>query len=145
MRDAGRTGEAARHFARSADVGDADAIAALREAVRLAEDREAYREALELLGELVELLPAGDPGWLEVVDALSWGAEWVVDHRADAHAPLGIRAMQELEAMLASSPDVHRVAAVRFRLANFLGWGGELEDMAEAALAQAAALFGAGG
>lgn len=141
MRDAGRTGEAARHFARSADVGDADAIDVLREAVRLAEDREAYREALELLGELVELLPSGDPGWLDVVDALSWGAEWVVDHRADAHAQLGIRAMHALEAMLAGSPDVHRVAAVRFRLASFLGWGALEIDLAEAAFVQAAELF----
>lgn len=141
MRSAGRTGEAARHFARSSDAGDPDAIGALREAVRQAEDRGAYREALELLGELVELLPAADPAWLDVVDALSWGAEWVVDHRADVHAQLGIRAMHALDDMLADSPDVHRAAAVKFRLASFLGWGALELDKAEAAFGQAAELF----
>ena len=138
----GRTAEAARHFARCADVGDADAIDALREAVRQAEGREAYREALELLGELGELLPSGDPRWLEVSEAMSWGAEWVVDHRADGHALLGIRALRELDGLLATSPDAARRAAVKFRLANFLAWGtGELEE-AESALRDAAALFG---
>jgi len=141
LRRAGRTGEAARHFARSAQVGDPDAVAVLREAVRQAEDREAYREALELLGELVELLPPGDPGWLDVVDALSWGAEWVVDHRADAHAQLGITAMRALADLLAGSPDLHRVAAVKFRLASFLAWGALELDEAEAAFRQAAELF----
>ena len=70
----GRTGEAARHFARCADVGDADVIDALRDAVRQAEGREAYREALELLGELGELLPSGDPRWLDVSEAMWWVA-----------------------------------------------------------------------
>jgi DNA-binding CsgD family transcriptional regulator len=141
LRRAGRTGEAARHFARSAEVGDTEAIAVLREAVRQAEDREAYREALELLGELVELLPDGDPGWLDVVDALSWGAEWVVDHRADVHAQLGIRAMRTLDALLAGSSDLHRTAAVKFRLASFLAWGALELDEAETAFGQAADLF----
>lgn len=138
----GRTAEAARHFARSADVGDAEAIDALREAVRQAESREAFREALELLGELGELLPSGDPRWLEVSEAMSWRAEWVVDHRADVHGLLGIRALRELDGLLATSPDAARRAAVKYRLANFLAWGtGELEE-AELALRDASALFG---
>jgi len=138
----GRTAEAARHFARCADVGDADAIDALRDAVRQAEGREAYREALELLGELGELLPSGDPRWLEVSEAMSWRAEWVVDHRADTHALLGIRALREFDGLLAMSSDAARRAAVKFRLANFLAWGtGELEE-AESALRDAAALLG---
>ncbi len=140
LRRADRTGEAARHFARSAAVGDVDAIDALREAVRQAEDREAYREALELLGELVELLPAGDPGWLDVADAVSWGAEWVVDHRADAHAQLGITAMRALDTLLTGSPDVHRAAAVKFRLASFLAWGALELDEAEVAFRQVVGL-----
>jgi ATP/maltotriose-dependent transcriptional regulator MalT len=136
-----RTGEAARHYARCADVGDDDAIDTLREAVREAEGREAYREALELLGELGELLPSGDTRWLDVSEALSWRAEWVVDHRADTHALLGIRALRELDGLLATSSDVVRRAAVKYRLANFLAWGtGELEE-ADSALRDAAALF----
>ena len=39
----------------------------------------------------MELLPAGDPRWADVVDALSWEAQWVVNHRAETHAVLGIR------------------------------------------------------
>lgn len=145
LQRAGCTAEAARHFARSADTGDADAIAVLREAVRQAEDREAYREALELLGELVELLPAGDHRWLDVVDALSWGAEWVVDHRADAHAQLGVTAMRALDGLLAGSPDLPGVAAVKFRLGSFLAWGALELDEAETAFGQAVELFeGAG-
>lgn len=37
-----------------------------------------------MLGVLVRLLPAGDPRWLDVVDALSWDAHWALDHRADS-------------------------------------------------------------
>ncbi|MGH9003894.1 MAG: ATP-binding protein, partial [Acidimicrobiia bacterium] len=45
---AGQLGEAAPHFARSAEVGDTEAIEALCGAMRQAEDRQAYREAKQL-------------------------------------------------------------------------------------------------
>jgi DNA-binding CsgD family transcriptional regulator len=145
LRRNGRIGEAARHFARSADAGDSDAIDTLREAIQQAEAREAYREALELLGELGDLLPAGDARWLDVSEAMSWRAEWVVDHRADTHALLGIRALRELDGLLAGSPDASRRAAVKFRLANFLAWGtGDLKD-AGAALEEAVTLSAGSG
>jgi ATP/maltotriose-dependent transcriptional regulator MalT len=138
---AGRLGEAAAHFARSAEVGDDEAIAALRDAVRQAEERGAYREALTILDALVELVPAGDDRWLGVLEALSWEAEWVVDHRADADALLGIKAMRAIEGMLEASPDPASRAAVKFRLASFLGWGtGDLEE-AERACAEARSIF----
>jgi DNA-binding CsgD family transcriptional regulator len=138
---AGRLGEAAAHFARSAEVGDDEAIAALRDAVRQAEERGAYREALTILDALVELVPAGDERWLGVLEALSWEAEWVVDHRADAHALLGIKAMRAIEGMLETSPDPAPRAAVKFRLASFLGWGTGDLDEAERACAEARSLF----
>ena len=138
---ADRLGEAAAHFARSADVGDDEAIAALRDAVRQAEDRGAYREALTILDALVELVPAGDERWLDVLKALHWEAEWVVDHRADAHALLGIKATHAIDAVLQASMDPAPRATVKFRLANFLGWGtGELDE-AERACAEARSLF----
>jgi len=68
-----RFGEAAPHFARSAKVGDREAIEALREGLRQAQGREAHGEALSILGALVELLPANDDSWLEVLTAMSWG------------------------------------------------------------------------
>lgn len=56
----GHLAEAALHFARSAERGDSEAVEVLLDAMRQAERREAYREALQLQAELVELLPADD-------------------------------------------------------------------------------------
>jgi DNA-binding CsgD family transcriptional regulator len=141
LRAAGRLGEAAPHFAQSAEVGDGEAIELLRDAVRQAEERGAYREALTILGALVELIPAGDERWLGVLEGLAWDAEWVVDHRADVHALLGIKAMREIDALLDDSADPAPRAAVKLRLANFLGWGAGDLDEAERACLEARALF----
>jgi DNA-binding CsgD family transcriptional regulator len=138
---AGRLTEAAPHFARSAEVGDPEAIESLLEALRQAEQREAYREALVLLGGLVELLPVGDQRWLDVSDAMLLGAEWVVDHRADVQGPTAVRALRAIDALLDSSTDLGRRGAVKFRLASFLAWSsGELEE-AEPVVALARQLF----
>jgi class 3 adenylate cyclase/DNA-binding CsgD family transcriptional regulator len=138
---AGRLGEAAPHFVRFAEPGDTEAVVVLRDAVRQAEQRQAYQEALTILGALVELLPAGDPQWAEVVDALSWDAQWVVDHRADTHAALGIPALRAMDQALEGLDDPARRAPVKLRLASFLAWGtGELEE-AEAMGRQALELF----
>jgi DNA-binding CsgD family transcriptional regulator len=137
----GRLGEAAPHFARSAEVGDQEAIDALRGAVRQAEERGAYREALTILDALVDLVPPDDERWLDILAALSWKAEWVADHRADAHAVLGIRAMHAIDSLLEKFPSPAARATVKFRLAHFLGWGtGELDE-AERACAEARSLF----
>jgi ATP/maltotriose-dependent transcriptional regulator MalT len=137
----GRLGEAAPHFTRSAEIGDQEAIGALRDAVRQAEGRGAYREALAVLDALVELVPAGDKRWLEVLNALSWKAEWVVDHRADTQALLGLRAMRTIDSLLEGVAQPAARATVRFRLANFLGWGTGDLDEAERACAEAKELF----
>lgn len=126
---AGRLGAAAPHFVRSAGIGDDEAVKALQSAVARAEEQEAFQEALTILNSLVELLPAGDDRWLDVVDALSWQAGWVLDHRADAHAVLGVEATRQIDRLLDRSGDPARRAAVKFRLASFLSWGvGELEE-----------------
>lgn len=126
---AGRLGEAAPHFSRSADAGDQEAIEALCGAVRQAEDRQLFREALTLLGTLVELVPPDDDRWLEVVDGMVLQAEWVVDHRADVHAALAIPALRAIDSALEGSDDISRQALVKFRLASFLAWGlGEIEE-----------------
>ena len=111
-------------------MGDSEAIEALSGAVRQAEERHAYREALTILGALVELIPPGDERWLAVLDALALDAEWVVDHRADVHAALAIPALRTIDAAArgilrprAGGP------AVKFRLASFLTLGtGELQE-----------------
>lgn len=139
--ESGRLGAAAPHFVRSAEIGDPEAVAALREAVRQAEEQGSYREALEILGSLVELLPPDDERWRDVADSLLWDAEWVVDHRADVHGELGIAAMRAIDTALAGSADSARRAEVKFRLAGFLTWGpGELEE-AERQSLEAVELF----
>jgi DNA-binding SARP family transcriptional activator len=136
---AGQLGEAAAHFARSAHVGDDEAIAALRDAVREAERRHAYREAVTIIGALAELLPSGDDRWLDVVDVLSRQADWV--YRGPGAEAMSIRALREIEAVLERSADPTRRATVNFRLANFLAYGtGELEE-AERACAAAVELY----
>ena len=126
---AGRLGEAAPHFSRSADAGDPEAIEALCGAVRQAEERHLFREALTLLGTLVELVPPDDSRWLEVVDGMVLQADWVLDHRADVHAALAIPALRAIDSALEGSDDISRQALVKFRLASFLAWGlGEIEE-----------------
>ena len=139
--EAGRLAEAAPHYARSAQTGEPEAIGVLLEAVRHADKREAYAEALSLLAAMVGLLPGGDERWVDVLDAMNWRADWLVDHRADVNAVMGIRAMRAIEEVLQRSPDPARRAAVKSRLAGFLTWGtGELEE-AERACAEAVELF----
>lgn len=135
----GRLGEAAQHLARAADVGDPEAIAALRDAVYDAEQRGAHREAVTILASLAELLPSGDERWLDVANALSHQADWV--YRGPSHGAMGIRALREIRSALTRSPDPARRAAATFRLATFLAFGtGELEE-AEEVCAEAVELF----
>lgn len=131
----GRLGEAALHFARSADRGDNEAIEVLLEALRQAEERSAYREALKILSALVEILPSGDRRWLAVADALGH-AEWVVDHRADADTRSAVSALREIDALMDDRTEPAQRAVVKSRLTSFLSWGTvELEEAAAAAQA----------
>jgi DNA-binding CsgD family transcriptional regulator len=128
----GHLAEAALHFARSAERGDSEAVEVLLDAMRQAERREAYREALQLQAELVDLLPADDQRWLEVLEAMFARAEWLIDHRAETDAPVAVRALRAIDGLLESSPDHARRAIVKFRLATFLAWGmGDLDSAYE--------------
>ncbi len=130
LRASGHVAESAPHFARSAVIGDDEAIAALLEAIRQAEEQEAYRESLALLSGLVEVLPKGDDRWLEAADAVAWQGDWISDRgRGDRLAVAAIRAVREIDAVLESSPDLPRRAAVKLRLGNFLiNSAGELDE-----------------
>jgi len=137
----GHLAEAALHFARSAERGDSEAVEVLLDAMRQAERREAYHEALQLQAELVDLLPADDQRWLEVLEAMYARAEWLIDHRAETDAPVAVKALRAIDGLLDGSSDHARRAIVKFRLANFLAWGmGDLEAANEACL-QAHELF----
>jgi tetratricopeptide (TPR) repeat protein len=126
----GHIAESAPHFARSAVMGDDEAIAALLEAIRRAEERGAYRESLALLSGLVEVLPKGDDRWLEAADAVAWQGDWINDRgRGDRLAVAAIRAVREIDAVLELSPDLPRRAAVKLRLGSFLiNSAGELDE-----------------
>lgn len=141
----GRLGEAAPHFARSAGPGDDEAIAALADALRQAEDLGSYREALAILASLVELVPAGDERWLVVANTLAFRAEWVPDHRGDLHAVTAIRAMREVDRVLATSADLVCRGVVKLRLASFLSFGTSELEAAGVYAAEARGLFAEAG
>jgi AAA ATPase domain len=101
--DSGRLAEAALHFARSARPGDDETVRVLLDAMRQAEQREAFRESLDLLSELVHILPTADPRWLDVLDAMYWQAEWVVDHRAETRTETAVRALRAIDGLLGDS------------------------------------------
>jgi DNA-binding CsgD family transcriptional regulator len=146
--EAGRPGEAAPHFARSAKVGEPEAIEALRVAIRQAEQRQAYPELFAVLKALVELLPAGDERWLRVFEVMDPDAIWVIEQRTDRpdiDAVVGVKAMRAIDSVLASSPDLVRRGTAKMRLANFAGWGTDEVEEAELACRQAVELFREGG
>ena len=139
--ESGQFGAAAGHFVRSADLGDAEAVRALCEALRQAEEREHHHEALALVDALLDLLPAGDRRWLDVFDAMRWQSDWVVDHRADWSSDIGIRAMRNIEQLVEASPDLTRRGALRFHLGTLLAWSGGEVETAVALVEEAQALF----
>jgi len=98
-------------------------------ALRQAEGRQHHREALALLDALTELVPAGDHRWQRVLEAMPLQPEWVVDHRADTGAEVGVRAMRAIEQVMERSSDSSARAAVKFNLGSLLAWAnGEVED-----------------
>ncbi|HZI37422.1 MAG TPA: AAA family ATPase, partial [Acidimicrobiia bacterium] len=128
---AGRLGEAAPHFVRSAEPGDVEAVKVLRDAVHQAEQRDAFQESLSILAALADLLSAEDPRWADVADALTTDAQWVIDHRADVHAVAALPALRAMDKALGALGDPLRQARVKLRLAYFLGWGAcELSEAA---------------
>ena len=145
FREAGHVAEAALHFAHSAEPGDPEAVAALLDALAEAEAREAVGEALTLLASVVELLPAADPRWLDVLGALRDRAEWVTDHRAETSPAVAVAALRAIDGQLTDSVDPARRALVKFRLAHFLAWGTGDLDEAETLCRAAGELFAAAG
>lgn len=141
----GHYGAAAGHFLRSAEVGDPEAVEALREALRQAEAREQHHEALALLDALLTVVPAGDRRWLEVLDALSWQADWVVDHRADQSMGVAVRAMRNIAQLVEADPDPKRRATVKYHLGSFLAWGAGDASGATAMVEEARDLFDTAG
>jgi class 3 adenylate cyclase/ATP/maltotriose-dependent transcriptional regulator MalT len=121
--EAGRYGAAASHVVQAADPGDDEAVQTLCEALRRAEAGEHHREALALLEALLTMLPAGDNRWRAVVGVMPLTPEWIVDHRADVAAEVGVQAMRRADQVLERSGDAAHRAAVKFSLGSLLVWG----------------------
>lgn len=140
-----RLGAAAGHFAQAAEPGDDEAVVALCRAMALAEARGLYQEALATLAALVDVLPAGDARWTQVLEAMDRQAEWVLSHLAENDADTAVTAMQRIEGVLEGSDDLAARATVRSHLAAFLSFGvGRLEE-ADDACQRAIELFAAAG
>jgi class 3 adenylate cyclase/ATP/maltotriose-dependent transcriptional regulator MalT len=135
--EAGRYGAAASHVVQAADPGDDEAIETLCEALRRAQAGEHHREALALLEALLNMIPAGDNRWRKVAGVMPLTPEWIVDHRADVGADIGVQAMRRADQVLERHGDAGHRAAVKFSLGSFLIWGmAELDagrEMVEAA------------
>jgi DNA-binding CsgD family transcriptional regulator len=142
---AGNFGAAAPHFLRSADPGDQEAVDTLIRAVRQTEERNLYTETLPLLAALLDVLDPDDPRWLDVLEAMTWRADWVIDHLVEDGAATAIAVMRRIERQLAASGDRHREGIVQFRLASFLAIGAGRPDEATAAGQRARELFAAEG
>lgn len=123
MLSVGRLGVAAAHFARAGAPGDDEAIEALCQAFDQSQARGLYQEALVVLEALLNLLPAGDPRWLRVLDALTIGSDWVLSHLVEADADTAVAAMRQLADVLEDADDAHAEAMVQLHLAAFLALG----------------------
>ena len=138
---AGSVAAAASHFASSAEPGDGEAITTVLHALRQAEQRESHREAMALLEALLALIPNGDRRWLDVLDVMSVEAEWIVDHKGDSAALVGVEAMRQIQPLVDGSGDLIRRGVVQLRLATFLSFGSGDPAAAERAAREALALF----
>ena len=136
---------AAPHFLRSAGSGDPEVVDTLVGAVRQAEERNLYQETLPLLTALLDVLDPDDQRWLEVLEAMTWRAEWVIDHLVEDGAATAIAVMRRIERQLAASGDRLREGIVQFRLASFLAIGAGQPTQAAAACQRARELFTAAG
>jgi DNA-binding CsgD family transcriptional regulator/tetratricopeptide (TPR) repeat protein len=137
----GNFGAAAPHFLRSAGSGDPEAVDTLVRAVRQAEERNLYQETLPLLAALLDVLDPDDQRWLDVLEAMTWRAEWVIDHLVEGGASTAIPVMRRIERQLAASDDRLREGIVQFRLASFLAIGAGQPAQAAAACQRAQELF----
>jgi hypothetical protein len=133
-------GEAARHYARSAQRGDVETVTVLVRALAESWARQTYAEAFVILGSLLEVLPSGDRRWVDVLDAMPPDAGWAASYNRIAFdIRPGIAAFSEVERVLLEQQRVkdatvdsraqQRLALVSSYLAGLLGWClGEVDD-----------------
>lgn len=144
MLENGQLGIAASHFARAGDVSE-EAVNALFEALRQANARELYQEALAVLKALLDALPPMDERWVRLLESLTLNAEWVLSHLAEDDADTAIEAIRRVIEVLEDTSDVGARALAQFHLAGFLCFGTPDLAAAENACRASLRLFRAAG
>jgi ATP/maltotriose-dependent transcriptional regulator MalT len=127
----GRLGEAASHFARSAQPGDPEAVTALVRVLRHTWSQHTFAEAFVILASLADMMPAEDQRWIEVLDAMPHNPECASSYNRIAFDPApGVRALRRIErALSGGADDPERLALVNSYLAGLLAWClGESEE-----------------
>ncbi len=145
MLEAGRTEAATSHFDRAARAGDGQAIDALIEMTRGAQQRGLASLAWQTVSTLRDLLPAGDKRWREVFDALFEQANscGIVDR--PEHYVADITAVHRMRQLLPTVGDPRRQAEVQLWLAGLFAYGAGDLDAGERECRQALALVRQGG
>ncbi len=136
-----RFGAAAAHLARSSMEADEESLDTLCRAIREAESKGLYREALAIMGDLPDIIPRRDPRWLQVLDSITWQADWVIDHLAEGDAEAAITVMRRIEEVSEDRSDLVAQGIVQFHLASFLSIGAGRIDEAQEACRRSIELF----
>ncbi|MGH3870593.1 MAG: AAA family ATPase [Pseudonocardiaceae bacterium] len=138
--ESGRTEAAASHFVRAAQAGDREAIDALIEIARRAEQRGMCSQVWQTVSTLQDLLPIGDERWRCVFDALFQRSSWGIIDRTEHHA-VEPATVWRLRQLLAGVGDLQRQADVRLWLAGWFAFGAGDLDAAQRECRQARELY----
>jgi DNA-binding CsgD family transcriptional regulator len=137
--ESGRTEAATTHYVRAAQTGDSQAIVALIELARHAQQRGRGSLAWQTVLPLQDLIPAGDQRWCEVFDALFQRTNWGIVDRTE-HYVADITAVHRMRQLLPGLGDPQRQAEVRLWLAGLFAYGAGDVDAGEQECRQALAL-----
>lgn len=128
-----KLGSAAAHFALSSEIGDDDVVDILCRAIREAERRGLYQEALATLSAMLDLLLPGDSRWMRVLEAMDWQSDWVIGHLAEGQVDVAIAAMERIRPVVQDLGEPSALGTVDLHLAASLSIGaGRLDDAEQA-------------
>ena len=137
----GRNAAAGPHFVQSAEVGDGEAIDALLVALDQARARELHQEAIAILRSLMEILPAADARWLDLLQVLVWQGSDFLDHKADIDRTTIPTALRQIEGVLQGSEDLSSLAALAYSRSHYLTFDEGRLDEARLASEQSLELY----
>jgi tetratricopeptide (TPR) repeat protein len=139
LQESGRVPPAASHYVCAAQAGDSQAISALIEMIRRAQQRGMEAQAWQITRQLHDLLPVGDRRWCEVFDAFFQRPSWGIVDRT-VHYVADIDEVRRMRQPLAGMADLRCHAEVQLGLADLLAYGAGDIDGGEKECLQAMAL-----